>query len=213
MRRSKPGSSWPTRRARHRRAELTPVGEQGTASRGASRRASAVATLGRARAKALGVASAAPGYDLSRAAFDRDRHAGGALLAGALAFRLFAALLPLALLATLALGYAHTVNDDATGDAVEQIGIRRSLLDSFSESASLSTGTRWTVALFGVLALLWSAMSAARAIRSAHSLAWEGQVTPVRKPVHAGVALIVAIVAIILVWGAVGYAREHLSGV
>jgi uncharacterized BrkB/YihY/UPF0761 family membrane protein len=186
------------------------VGERGPASRGASRRANAVATVRRAQARALGVASAAPGYDLTRAAFDRDRHAGGGLLAGALAFRLFAALLPLALLVTLALGYAKTVDDGATGDAAEEIGIRRSLLDSFSESASLSTGTRWTVALFGTFAMLWSAMSAARAIRAAHSLAWEGRVTPVKRPVHAGVALIGAIVALVLVWSAVGYAREHL---
>jgi uncharacterized BrkB/YihY/UPF0761 family membrane protein len=167
----------------------------------------------RARARALGVASAAPGYDLSRAAFDRDRHAGGGLLAGALAFRLFAALLPLALLVTLALGYATTVDDGATGDAAEELGIRRSLLDSFSQSASLSTGTRWTVALFGIFALLWSATSAARAIRAAHSLAWAGRVTPVRRPLHAGVALIAAIVVVFLVWSGVGYARAHLSGV
>ncbi|WP_169542303.1 YihY/virulence factor BrkB family protein [Solirubrobacter soli] len=164
----------------------------------------------RAQARALGVASAAPGYDLTRAAFDRDRHAGGGLLAGALAFRLFAALLPLALLATIALGYASTVDDSAAGDAGEQVGIRGELLNSFSQGASLSTGTRWTVAVAGVFALLWSAMSAARAIRAAHSLAWEGRVTPVKRPLHAGVALILAIVATFLVWGAVGYAREHL---
>jgi uncharacterized BrkB/YihY/UPF0761 family membrane protein len=185
------------------------MGEQGTASR----RANAVAVVHRARDRALGVASAAPGYDLTRAAFDRDRHAGGGLLAGALAFRLFAALLPLALLVTLALGYAAAVDEGATGDAAEEVGIRRSLLNSFSESASLSTGTRWTVAAAGVLTLLWSAMSAARAIRAAHSLAWEGRVTPVRRPVHAGVALVLAILAIVVVWAAVGYAREHLSGV
>ena len=40
----------------------------------------------------------------------------------------------------------------------------------------LSSGTRWTVVVAGVFALLWSATSAARAIRSAHVLAWEGVV-------------------------------------
>jgi uncharacterized BrkB/YihY/UPF0761 family membrane protein len=179
------------------------VGEPGTASRGAS----AIQAARRLQARALRVAAAAPGYDHTRAAFDRDRHAGGGLLAGALAFRLFAALLPLALLATLALGYAATVDETAPGEAADQIGIRRSLLDSFAQSASVSTGTRWTVALFGVFALLWSGMSAARAIRAAHSLAWEGRVRPVRRPLQASVTLIVAVLAVILVWGGVGWPR------
>jgi uncharacterized BrkB/YihY/UPF0761 family membrane protein len=129
-------------------------------------------TAGRAAAYGLGAIARVPGYERSLAALDRDRRSGGALLAGALAFRLFAALLPLALLITVALGYAANREPDAIVDAGDAVGVRASLPQSFAESSKLSTGTRWTVALFGAAALLWAAMAAARAIRAAHALAW-----------------------------------------
>jgi uncharacterized BrkB/YihY/UPF0761 family membrane protein len=177
------------------------------AASGRSRRAGAVASTERVRR----LAAAAPGYDTTRAALDRDRRAGGGLLAGALAFRLFAALLPLALLVTIALGYAATVEKAAAGDVADSVGIRRSLLESFAEASTLSTGTRWTVAAFGTFALLWSATSAARAIRAAHALAWDGRVPAFRRELPAGLALVAAVVALTLVWAAVGWSREHLS--
>ena len=165
------------------------------------------------RAAAYGRETAArvPGYDRTLAALDRDRRSGGALLAGALAFRLFAALLPLALLATVALGYAANHQQGAVTDAGDAMGIRASLLQSFAESSKLSSGTRWTVAAFGAAALLWSAMAAARAIRAAHALAWHGAVGQFAKPVQAGLVLIAGLLALAAVWSAVGWAREHLG--
>ena len=52
----------------------------------------------RARERALAIAPRAPGYVHAVVAVRHDQRHGGGLLAGALAFRLFGALLPLALL-------------------------------------------------------------------------------------------------------------------
>src|SRR5688572_12882464 len=134
------------------------------------------ARVERVRERALEIAPRAPGYGSAMVAFSRDRRHGGGLLAGALAFRLFGAVLPLALLVAVVLGYTATVDADAPAEASEATGISEAVLNSVAESSRLSTGTRWLVGTFAVVALLWAAMSAARAIRAVHSIAWLGSV-------------------------------------
>ena len=65
----------------------------------------------------------APGVEHALAAIGRDRRYGGGLLAGALAFRLFGALLPFALLLAVLLGYAATVERDTAEEAADATGI------------------------------------------------------------------------------------------
>ena len=163
------------------------------------------------QARAAGVASRAPGYEAAATALAHDRHNGGALLAGALAFRLFGALLPLALLAAVLLGYASTVDRSSPEDVGETVGIRTALLESVAESSRLSSGTRWTVIAFALFALVWSATSAAKAIRAVHSLAWDGRVARLGRAVQAGLVLIVTLLAFTLVWAIVGGARSRLG--
>ena len=165
----------------------------------------------RVRERALAIAPRTPGYKHALGALRRDQRHGGGLLAGALAFRLFGALLPLALLLSVILGYATTLDRSAPKEAGEALGLGPTLLESMGESAKLSAGTRWSVALFALVALLWSAISAARAIRAVHSLAWEGQVGRVRRPLPAAVALLAAIAAFCLVIAVAGKARAELG--
>jgi uncharacterized BrkB/YihY/UPF0761 family membrane protein len=178
-----------------------------------SRRERAAAWQERVRARALAVAPRAPGYERALRAVGRDRGHGGGLLAGALAFRLFGALLPLGLLIAVLLGYAATLDRAAPEAAADAVGIRTAVLQSVADSSKLSAGTRWTVILFAVLALLWSSMSAARAIRAVHSLAWEGRVSRVARPIPAALALLAAIAAFAALIGAAGRARAEVGAV
>jgi hypothetical protein len=100
------------------------------------------ARVERVRTRAMEIAPRAPGVQWALAALGRDRRYGGGLLAGALAFRLFGALLPLALLLAVALGYAATVERDAASEASEATGISEALLMEVAESSKLSNGTR-----------------------------------------------------------------------
>jgi uncharacterized BrkB/YihY/UPF0761 family membrane protein len=165
----------------------------------------------RARERAMEIAPRTPGYKYAAGAVQHDQRHGGGLLAGALAFRLFGALLPLALLIAVILGYATTVDRSAPKEAGEALGLGPTLLDSVGESAKLSAGTRWSVLLFAVVALLWSATSAARSIRAVHSLAWEGRVGRVRRPLPAALLMLAAIGAFGLVIAAAGKARAELG--
>jgi membrane protein len=162
--------------------------------------------------RSLSIAGKAPGFAHGMAAVLRDQRHGGGLLAGALAFRLFGAMLPFALLVAVALGYARTVDRSSPEKAGHAIGISTALLQSVAESSRLSSGTRWTVVAFGSLALVWAAMSAARAIRAAHSLAWDGRVVRLKRPLPAGLVLIAAVAAVAAVWGVVGRSRAELDG-
>ena len=141
--------------------------------------------------------------------FSRDRRHGGGLLAGALAFRLFGALLPLALLVAVVLGYAATVERTAPKEAGEAIGISETLLESVAESSRLTAGTRWFVGLTALIALLWAATSAARAIRAVHNIAWRGTVGRVRRPLQAALVLLGVVAACALVFGIASRARAE----
>ena len=165
----------------------------------------------RLQARAIRVASRVPGYEAAATALTHDRQGGGALLAGALAFRLFGALLPLALLVAVLLGYASTVDRSSPSDVAETVGLKTALLESVAESSKLSGGTRWTVTAFALFALVWSATSAARAIRAVHSLAWDGRVVRLGHAVQGGLVLIGTLVAFALVWAIVGGARSHIG--
>src|SRR5829696_6009537 len=93
----------------------------------ATRRQRGAARVQRARYRALELAPRAPGYEPALQTFNRDRRSGGGLLAGALAFRLFGALLPFALLLTVLLGYASTVDEQAPVKTGRAVGIGQTL--------------------------------------------------------------------------------------
>src|SRR5207237_746222 len=61
--------------------------------------------------------------DIALATAERDRDAGGAILAGALAYRLFLWLLPLALTTVLVFGVASTATDSDPGKVVQDAGL------------------------------------------------------------------------------------------
>ena len=165
------------------------------------------------RARAMELAPRAPGVAHALAAMGRDRQYGGGLLAGALAFRLFGALLPFALMLAVLLGYAASVERDVTEEAADATGISEAVLLSVADSARLSGGTRWVVLAGAFLALLWAAIWAARAIRAVHSIAWTGGVERMGQPLHGALILIVAIVAVCLVISGAAAARAQLGTV
>jgi uncharacterized BrkB/YihY/UPF0761 family membrane protein len=167
------------------------------------------ARVERVRERALELAPRAPGYPYAIVVLSRDRRHGGGLLAGALAFRLFGAMLPLALLVAVLLGYAATVDRAAPEEAGEATGISAALLASVAESSKLTGGTRWVVGLTAVIALLWAATSAARAIRSVHSIAWRGSVGTYRRPLNAALLLLAVVAACALIFAVAGRARAE----
>jgi uncharacterized BrkB/YihY/UPF0761 family membrane protein len=101
---------------------------------------------------------------------DRDADVGGGIIAGALAYRLFIWLLPLALVLVAGLGFAADAADRSPESAAEEVGLD-SLVSSSIEGAARSPN-RWYALLIGVPILLWVTRSLLRVLISSHRLIW-----------------------------------------
>ena len=113
-------------------------------------------------------ASVDVGFDVA----ERDSAAGGGLLAGALAYRLFVLLLPTTLLLVSGLGlYADAVDTD-TSKVAEQAGLH-GLIASEVSSAASGRG-RGIVFLLMIPAVTYAVVALYRAVAKVHAIVWHG---------------------------------------
>jgi uncharacterized BrkB/YihY/UPF0761 family membrane protein len=152
-----------------------------------------------------------PALDAALNIRDRDKRVAGSVLAGALAFRLFTPLLPLTLLGLVILGYSNTEEPSSTGQVAHSLGVKESALNSIAHSARLSHGDSIGLFAFALFALFTSSVSAARAIRSVHALAWGLPLNRFRRTLGAALAFIGWLTLLIALWAAGAWAREDLG--
>jgi uncharacterized BrkB/YihY/UPF0761 family membrane protein len=152
-----------------------------------------------------------PALDAAIGAGQRDRRSGGSVLAGALAFRLFVPLLPFALLGVAILGYATTENAHAPTSVAHSLGMREATLTTIADSAKLSSGDRIGVIAFGLLALVASSLSAVRALRAIHALAWGLPLGRFPRALAATIAFIGWGTVFFGLWALGGWARKTLG--
>jgi uncharacterized BrkB/YihY/UPF0761 family membrane protein len=173
-----------------------------------------------ARARARGEAAARrveelrpriPALDAALTAGQRDRRRGGSVLAGALAFRLFVPLLPFALLIVAILGYATTEDASAPTSIAHSLDMRDATLTTIADSARLSSGDRLGVIAFGVIALLVASVSAVRALRAIHALAWGLPLGRFPRTLGASLAFIGWAAVFFGLWALGGWARTTLG--
>ena len=101
---------------------------------------------------------------------ERDGDVGGGIIAGALAYRLFIWLLPLALVAVAGLGFAADAASSSPEEAAESLGIDGLVSSSITNAAD--SPNRWYALLIGIPALLWTTRSLLRVLIGAHRLVW-----------------------------------------
>ena len=102
--------------------------------------------------------------------FDRDGDVGGGIIAGALAYRLFIWLLPLALVLVAGLGVASDANHESPEEAARSIGLASLISNSISAAADSSA--RWYALVIGIPILIWTTRSLLRILIGAHRLVW-----------------------------------------
>jgi uncharacterized BrkB/YihY/UPF0761 family membrane protein len=101
---------------------------------------------------------------------DRDIEVGGGIIAGALAYRLFIWLLPLALVLVAGLGFAADAASESPRAAAESLGVAGLVSDSIAGAAE--SPTRWYAIIVGVPVLLVATRSVLRVLIGAHRLVW-----------------------------------------
>jgi uncharacterized BrkB/YihY/UPF0761 family membrane protein len=103
-------------------------------------------------------------------AVDRDGEVGGGIIAGALAYRFFIWLLPLALVAVAGLGFAAESADESAEETADSVGLAGLVSDSVARAAD--SPNRWYALLVGIPILVWVTRSLLRALIGAHRLVW-----------------------------------------
>jgi uncharacterized BrkB/YihY/UPF0761 family membrane protein len=101
---------------------------------------------------------------------DRDSELGGGIIAGALAYRLFIWMLPLALVLVGGLGIAAEAAEETPEEAADSLGIGGLVSHSI---ASAATGNgRWYALLIGIPILVYTTASVLRVLIVSHRLLW-----------------------------------------
>jgi len=110
--------------------------------------------------------------DVGFAVVERDSNIGGALLAGALAYRLFVLLLPTALLLVSGLGLYAGAADKSPTEVAEDAGLHGLIAN---EVASAASGrARGVVFLVMIPAVLYATATLYRALAKVNALVWQG---------------------------------------
>jgi uncharacterized BrkB/YihY/UPF0761 family membrane protein len=111
---------------------------------------------------------------------DRDGEVGGGIIAGALAYRLFIWLLPLALVMVAGLGIAADSASESPEQAADSVGLAALVSQSISGAANSSA--RWYALLVGIPVLLYATRSVLRVLIGAHRLVWKDVRAAAPKP-------------------------------
>jgi uncharacterized BrkB/YihY/UPF0761 family membrane protein len=131
---------------------------------------------------------------------DRDLEVGGGIMAGALAYRLFVWLLPLALVVVGGLGIVSQAADSTPSDAASSFGV--SGLVSSSVANAARSGARVYALLIGVPLLMIATRSVLRTLIVTHRLAWVDMRSRTHKPTWvASARLLVALVSYFVIAG------------
>jgi uncharacterized BrkB/YihY/UPF0761 family membrane protein len=202
-----PAGSSPAEQARRERVEAEQVAHLGRLrARQAALRTRAGQLSERAEAERGRHGSVDAVYEL----VERDQEVGGGIIAGALAYRLFIWLLPLALVAVVGLGVVSDAASESPEQAADSVGLTGIVSGSVASAAESST--RWYALLIGIPVLLFATRSVLRALIGAHRLIWGDVRSAVPKPtLRATVRLLALLVAAIAFIGVAGAARK--SGV
>ncbi len=141
---------------------------------------------------------------------DHDSEVGGGIMAGALAYRLFIWLLPLALVAVAGLGFAADAASRTPESAAESMGMLGLVSNSVASAAESSA--RWYALLIGIPLLIYATRSLLRALIVTHRLVWSDLRRVVPKPtLIATLQLLLALIGFFAISGIAVFARS-LSG-
>jgi membrane protein len=140
-------------------------------------------------------------------ALERETTAGGTLIAGGLAYRLFFWLLPFSLVVAAIASFWE--GDLET--AGKEVGLTSSSAKTMSQVIADSTHNRWYFLVVGLYFLLWFSIGVVRALRLAHFVAWRIPREKFRRPIRAGVAFTLSTTALMGLTLMSEWAREVTS--
>ena len=110
--------------------------------------------------------------DLAYEVVEQDSTIGGGMLGGALAYRLFVFLLPLALFLVAGIGVYADTTEQSPAEVVSHSGLTG--LIAKEVSAAATSPARWAILIITLPVLVYAAGMLYRAIAIVHAIAWHG---------------------------------------
>lgn len=137
--------------------------------------------------------------------FREDRDAGGALLAGALAFRLFLWLLPAGLVVVALLGFSSA---EQVSQALSGSGLGGVTTSTIAQAAAQAQQGRWVLLGVGLTGLWSTSVDLARVMWIGTGLAWHLPVSRLRRLPQAGATVVAILLPTAALTLAVGWLRS-----
>jgi uncharacterized BrkB/YihY/UPF0761 family membrane protein len=142
---------------------------------------------------------------------DRDAEVGGTIIAGALAYRLFIWILPLALVFVAGFGVAASQANESSQHAARSLGLAG--IVSGSVAGAANSTARWYALLIGIPILLWATRSLLRTLIVIHRLCWTDVRHAAPKATPKGtLRLLGLLLCFLAVSAAANYVRSKLPG-
>jgi len=152
-----------------------------------------------------------PGANPGLAALERETTAGGTLIAGGLAYRLFLWLVPFGLVIAAVTSFWERADHEGLESSAEDFGLTAAAAETATNAIEQGAHSRWYFLIFGLVLLQWFAMGVVRALRLAHRVAWGTPRKKLRRQIPAGVLFTLFATALIVVSAAAQWAREEVG--
>jgi uncharacterized BrkB/YihY/UPF0761 family membrane protein len=150
-----------------------------------------------------------PGTETGLVALERETTAGGTLIAGGLAYRLFLWLVPFGLVVAAVASFWEREDPEGLESSAQRFGLSSAAAATARQAIEEGAHGRWYFLIFGLVLLLWFAIGVVRALRLAHRVAWRSPPERFRRPLPAGVVFTLLMTALIVATGAAQWAREE----
>ena len=142
---------------------------------------------------------------------DRDSDAGGGIIAGALAYRFFIWLLPLALVSVAGLGLASDAASESPQETAKRLGLSGLVSNSIATAAQ--GHARWYALLVGIPILVYVTRSLLRTLIVSHRLLWgDTRAAAPRPTISATLRLLVLLLAFSVVSTVASAVRASAPG-
>ena len=113
--------------------------------------------------------------------YERDRRAAGNVLAGAVAFRLFAYMLPLVLGVVTLVGILRGLDESSPATVGEELGMSSYVIHSVETAAEQSHKALWVLVPLALWAIYTGGLGVVKVLRAVHAIAWGQPIERVRR--------------------------------
>jgi uncharacterized BrkB/YihY/UPF0761 family membrane protein len=128
--------------------------------------------------------------DVAFQVFENDRDKGGGIMAGAVAFRMFVAMVPATLVIVIVLGAVVDVSGESAHELAYQVGLTGIAASTIKTASDASTASTIVTFLLSVLALFLASSSLAKTLRVVNFLLWDLPMHPLRRSWRAALTVI-----------------------